>query len=100
MSRRKGSGTWRCSSGMCGRRRSRSDGLKASAQARGPLREEFGEQEGCHFAVDNHGLITNDAELHIEAFRRVGSDLVGQPGHHELPVVRPQLGDCTQVLRI
>ncbi len=39
--------------------------------------EEFGEREGCRFAVDNHGLITNDAELQVEVFRRVGSDLVG-----------------------
>jgi len=38
---------------------------------------EFAEPEGYYLAVDNHGLVTNDADLQVELYRKVGSDHVG-----------------------
>jgi len=38
---------------------------------------EFVEPEGFYLAVDNHGLVTNDAELQLELFTKVGSRHVG-----------------------
>jgi len=38
---------------------------------------EFIEPEGIYLAVDNHGLVTNDGDLQVELFQRVGSDHVG-----------------------
>ncbi len=37
----------------------------------------FIEGEGFYLAVDNHGLVTNDARLQVELFQRVGSRHVG-----------------------
>jgi sugar phosphate isomerase/epimerase len=37
----------------------------------------FIEAEGFFLALDNHGLVTNDADFQIEVFRRVGSKNVG-----------------------
>lgn len=38
---------------------------------------EFVEPAQVHLAVDNHGVVTNDANLQIELFQRVGSPYVG-----------------------
>jgi sugar phosphate isomerase/epimerase len=38
---------------------------------------DFAEKNGVRFAVDNHGHVTNDGELQVELFKRVGSDYVG-----------------------
>lgn len=38
---------------------------------------EFIEPAGMHLAVDNHGVITNDADLQIEIIERVNSPYVG-----------------------
>ncbi len=38
---------------------------------------EFAEKEDIYFAVDNHGLVTNDGDLQVELFERVGSKHVG-----------------------
>ena len=38
---------------------------------------EFIEPAGIRLAVDNHGIVTNDADLQIELFERVGSPNVG-----------------------
>jgi sugar phosphate isomerase/epimerase len=38
---------------------------------------EFAEKEGVYFAVDNHGIVTNDGDLQVELFERVGSKHVG-----------------------
>jgi sugar phosphate isomerase/epimerase len=38
---------------------------------------EFAEPAGIKLAVDNHGLVTNDADLQVELFQRVGSTCVG-----------------------
>ncbi len=38
---------------------------------------EFAEKEEIYFAVDNHGVVTNDGNLQVELFERVGSKYVG-----------------------
>ncbi len=38
---------------------------------------EFIEPAGIHLAVDNHGVVTNDADLQVELIERVGSPYVG-----------------------
>ena len=38
---------------------------------------EFAEKEDVYLAVDNHGLVTNDGDLQVELFERVGSKHVG-----------------------
>ena len=38
---------------------------------------EFIEPDDVYLAVDNHGLVTNDGDLEVEIFERVGSDHVG-----------------------
>ena len=38
---------------------------------------DFAERLDVYFAVDNHGTITNDADLQLELFERVGSKRVG-----------------------
>ena len=38
---------------------------------------EFAEQDEIYFAVDNHGVVTNDGNLQVELFERVGSKYVG-----------------------
>ena len=38
---------------------------------------EFAEKEGIYLAVDNHGLVTNNCNLQVELFERVGSKYVG-----------------------
>ena len=38
---------------------------------------EFAEKEDVYFAVDNHGVVTNDGDLQVELFERVGSKHVG-----------------------
>lgn len=38
---------------------------------------EFVEPAGIKLAVDNHGLVTNNADLQVELFERVGSKQVG-----------------------
>lgn len=38
---------------------------------------EFVEKEGFRMALDNHGLVTNDADLQAEVIRQVGSKHVG-----------------------
>ena len=38
---------------------------------------EFAEEAGVYLAVDNHGLVTNDGDLQVELFERVGSKHVG-----------------------
>ncbi len=38
---------------------------------------EFAEQDDVYLAVDNHGLVTNDGDLQVELFERVGSKHVG-----------------------
>ncbi len=38
---------------------------------------EFVEPNGLYLAVDNHGVVTNDADLQVELFERVGSKYVG-----------------------
>lgn len=37
----------------------------------------FIEKEGFYFALDNHGLVTNDADLQVEILERVGSKNIG-----------------------
>ena len=37
---------------------------------------EFAEEDDLYFAVDNHGTVTNDADLQVELFKRVGSKRV------------------------
>lgn len=37
----------------------------------------FVEREGYTLALDNHGLVTNDADLQVGIFREVGSDHIG-----------------------
>ncbi len=37
----------------------------------------FAEREDVYLAVDNHGLVTNDGDLQVELFERVGSKRVG-----------------------
>jgi len=38
---------------------------------------EFAETEGVYLAVDNHGFVTNDGNLQVELFERIGSKYVG-----------------------
>lgn len=38
---------------------------------------EFIEPDGIYLAVDNHGVVTNNADLQVELFQRVGSKNVG-----------------------
>lgn len=38
---------------------------------------DFAEAEGLYLAVDNHGLVTNDADLQVTVFQRVGSPHIG-----------------------
>ena len=38
---------------------------------------EFAEKDDIYFAVDNHGVVTNDGALQVELFERVGSKHVG-----------------------
>lgn len=38
---------------------------------------EFIEPAGVHLAVDNHGVVTNDADLQVELLEKVGSEYVG-----------------------
>lgn len=38
---------------------------------------DFAEEMDIYFALDNHGLVTNDAELQVEIFEMVGSKRVG-----------------------
>ncbi len=38
---------------------------------------EFAERDDIYLAVDNHGLVTNDGDLQVELFERVGSKHVG-----------------------
>ena len=38
---------------------------------------EFAERAGIGLAVDNHGVVTNDGDLQVELFERVGSRYVG-----------------------
>lgn len=38
---------------------------------------DFGEREDLYFAVDNHGLVTNDGDLQVKLFETVGSKRVG-----------------------
>jgi sugar phosphate isomerase/epimerase len=38
---------------------------------------EDAEKNGVKLAVDNHGYVTNDGDLQVELFQRVGSDRVG-----------------------
>ena len=38
---------------------------------------EFAEQKQVYLAVDNHGIVTNDGDLQVELFERVGSKHVG-----------------------
>lgn len=38
---------------------------------------EFAERDDVYLAVDNHGLVTNDGDLQVELFERVGSKHVG-----------------------
>ena len=38
---------------------------------------DFAEKNDVYLAVDNHGHVTNDGDLQIELFQRVGSDRVG-----------------------
>jgi sugar phosphate isomerase/epimerase len=38
---------------------------------------EFAEKEDIYLAVDNHGVVTNDGDLQVELFERVGSKYVG-----------------------
>ena len=38
---------------------------------------EFAERHGVYLAVDNHGIVTNDGDLQVELFERVGSKYVG-----------------------
>jgi sugar phosphate isomerase/epimerase len=38
---------------------------------------DFAEKNDVRFAVDNHGHVTNDGDLQVELFQRVGSERVG-----------------------
>ena len=38
---------------------------------------EFAERDEVYLAVDNHGIVTNDGDLQVELFERVGSKYVG-----------------------
>lgn len=38
---------------------------------------DFAEKNDVNLAVDNHGHVTNDGDLQVELFKRVGSDRVG-----------------------
>ncbi len=38
---------------------------------------EFAERDDVYLAVDNHGLVTNDGDLQVELFEKVGSKHVG-----------------------
>jgi len=38
---------------------------------------EFAEKDDIYFAVDNHGVVTNDGDLQVELFERVASKRVG-----------------------
>lgn len=38
---------------------------------------EFAEKDDISLAIDNHGVVTNNGDLQVELFRRVGSKFVG-----------------------